>query len=431
MTLNYNQENAHNTEPHHPKVSARGLASLLLAGMMLLAMSVAFTACQLEPTAQPEENDEVSGQTSSLTIDELCGADATGSECSSAKRFDARRGVWEAGSADEFDPGDEVLHDETLFEVEDDNVLMRQIEDVHRTDLDLASQAWDGADDHRPPGAEEIVYIVGDVGGHSRLRDVEDGERFAFQGRVYEAEVGDDSMQVHHSGETVNRVTNTFRDRADTVVDLRVRDIASGEEGTLTGTPDHPFYVGDRDEPVEMGELERGVKLRGEGGAVLHVESVDERAGDVEVFNFEVEGVHNYHVAAEGFGGVGALVGNKAAFRQVNISRVSEPGDNLIRRVETPGGRNIRVKSHHGYDRRHGSGDIRDTGLSMDEVDAGVATDLADRLDDGTSLPTPGTDGFSGPGKFETVIDGHEIGYEAVINPAESVPEITTYYPKP
>jgi len=47
---------------------------------------------------------------------------------------------------------------------------------------------------------------------------------------------------------------------------------------------------------------------------VLRVESVDERADDVEVFNFEVEDVHNYHVAAEGFGAVGALVGNKAAF---------------------------------------------------------------------------------------------------------------------
>ena len=189
---------------------------------------------------------------------------------------------------------------------------------------------------------DEIVYIVGDVGGHSRLRDVEDGERFAFQGRVYEAEVGDGSMQVHHSGETVNRVADTFRDRADTVVDLRVRDVASGEEGTLTGTPDHPFYVVDRDEPVEMGELEPGQQLRGEGGAVLRVEAVDERADDVAVFNFEVEDVQNYHVAAEGFGGVGALVGNKASLvRQVDLDDLSDAARAHDRGGLTKAGRSL------------------------------------------------------------------------------------------
>ena len=186
------------------------------------------------------------------------------------------------------------------------------------------------------------MYVVGDVGGHSRLRDVEDGERFAFQGRVYEAELGDGSMQVHHSGETVNRVTNTFRDRADTVVDLTVRDVASGEEGSLTGTPDHPFYVVDRDAPVELGELEPGHQLRGEGGAVLRVEAVDERADDVAVFNFEVEDVHNYHVAAEGFGGVGALVGNKAFFlRRIDSDDLSDAARVSDRGDTTRAGRNL------------------------------------------------------------------------------------------
>ena len=51
---------------------------------------------------------------------------------------------------------------------------------------------------------------------------------------------------------------------------------------------------------------------------------MDERAKDVEVFTIEVEDVHNYHVAAEGFGGVGALVGNKASrVRQVDLDDLS------------------------------------------------------------------------------------------------------------
>ena len=98
----------------------------------------------------------------------------------------------------------------------------------------------------------------------------------------------------------------------------------------------------DRDEPVEMGELERGHQLRGKGGAVLRVESVDERAGDVEVFNFEVEDVHNYHVAAEGVGGVGALVGNIASLvRQVDLDDLSDAARAHDRGGLTKAGRSL------------------------------------------------------------------------------------------
>ncbi len=58
-----------------------------------------------------------------------------------------------------------------------------------------------------------------------------------------------------------------------------------------------------------MGELAEGTVLTTVGGGEAIVAELTWREGDFEVFNFEVEGVHNYFVSAPG-GGDGVLVHN-------------------------------------------------------------------------------------------------------------------------
>ena len=79
-------------------------------------------------------------------------------------------------------------------------------------------------------------------------------------------------MQITYTGQTINRVVNTFSFDADTLVDLTVQDVGTGETGTISGTPEHPFFVPVRAAYVEMGDLEVGTTLRGDDGAELLVE---------------------------------------------------------------------------------------------------------------------------------------------------------------
>jgi len=59
-----------------------------------------------------------------------------------------------------------------------------------------------------------------------------------------------------------------------------------------------------------MGELEPGTLLTTLGGDEATVTDLSWREAAVDVFNFEVEGVHNYVVSARGGGGHGVLVHN-------------------------------------------------------------------------------------------------------------------------
>ena len=75
---------------------------------------------------------------------------------------------------------------------------------------------------------------------------------------------------------------------------------------------------------VPLGKLEVGTVLHVQGGGEAILVSKTWRQGDFEVFDFEVEGLHNFYVRGEGSDAAGVLVHN---------STVSNPVPDRLARV--------------------------------------------------------------------------------------------------
>jgi hypothetical protein len=92
-------------------------------------------------------------------------------------------------------------------------------------------------------------------------------------------------------------VTGAFRHSAANVVDLQV-----GSESESFGVTDnHPFWSVDRGEFVEAGLLRIGEQLQCADGTITQVTRITPRRGPpVEVYNFEVDAEHVYHVGTSG-----------------------------------------------------------------------------------------------------------------------------------
>ncbi|MEN0066046.1 MAG: polymorphic toxin-type HINT domain-containing protein, partial [Myxococcota bacterium] len=210
----------------------------------------------------------------------------------------------------ELEVGDTWLADGRLHRWTDAGVEDRGSATVK--DLAEANATWAAEAATQVPGTDEWVLVLGgDEGaGHWRLSEVEAGERFAFQGRVFDTADfdGDGDIEVRWSGDVLGRVYQTHVRQSDVVIDL----VVTGADGSevITGTPEHPFWVPEVGDYVAMGDLEVGSVLRTVGGGESRVASLAWREGDFEVFNFEVEGAHNYYVRAPGGDGDGVLVHN-------------------------------------------------------------------------------------------------------------------------
>jgi hypothetical protein len=107
-------------------------------------------------------------------------------------------------------------------------------------------------------------------------------------------------------------VVNTFVRIAPDVIDAEIEH-ADGTKDTLTGTPNHPFWVPAVRDYVPLGKLEVGTELHVQGGGEAVLVSKTWRQGEFEVFDFEVEGLHNFYVRGEGSDAAGVLVHNSTA----------------------------------------------------------------------------------------------------------------------
>lgn len=102
-------------------------------------------------------------------------------------------------------------------------------------------------------------------------------------------------------------VVRLFRRPAQHVLSLCVRDVA-GVEARIESTLEHPYWV-ERAGWVAARNLRAGHLIRSlHGDRPLRVVSATPTGERRDVFNVEVEGLHNYHVGA-----MGALVHNHSA----------------------------------------------------------------------------------------------------------------------
>lgn len=211
-----------------------------------------------------------------------------------ALAYDARTGVWEEAVFSVLS-GDELLYDGHLFKVSDDGLVDRGA--VELWELYPADAPFDAAlDDDALPTSDEWVLIFGDdaESGHRRFGSVQPGERFAYFGRVHATRAAADGvLEVRQTGEVLSEVAATFVRHAAMLLEAElVRE--DGSVSTVSATGGHPFYVPAEDTYRPLEELEVGTELRLVGGGTAVVRAVREVPGDVEVFNFEVVGQHNY-----------------------------------------------------------------------------------------------------------------------------------------
>jgi hypothetical protein len=227
-----------------------------------------------------------------------------------AQVFSSRTGEWQTKPLQEAEPESEFLFQGKLFRLRGKAGLIEWVTSVDVSKLADADRTFQPGD-YRDPESTDVVYVVGKDARHVVLGAIQPEERFAFQGRLFEAkpDPSGEGLLIQYTGNTLNRVAQTFKRKTDALVDLTVRYEATGKDGVITGTPEHPFFVPAASDYVPMGKLTSGTQLRTSDGSRAVVLASNTRHGDFEVFNLEVENAHNYFVSPSG-GGPGILVHN-------------------------------------------------------------------------------------------------------------------------
>jgi RHS repeat-associated protein len=102
-------------------------------------------------------------------------------------------------------------------------------------------------------------------------------------------------------------------------------------------------------------------------------------------------------------------------------------GTHMVR-TTTVDGQRIRINSGHSYNRAHRTGDVRTTGLSMDQVERGIVNHVIDFRQGGGGIPSVTG---QGPRHLDKAvnIDGVEIGYRVNQLPDGTI-NVGTYWPQ-
>ena len=112
------------------------------------------------------------------------------------------------------------------------------------------------------------------------------------------------------------------------------------------------------------------------------------------------------------------------------VSRGSGP---TLIRTTTTSGRTVQIKTGHGYHRSHTTPggkvtDLRLSGLTPDEIEMAIVSDIDAHLQGGGGFPKPGS-GFKGPAIRSIAVKGVNIEFRVVESPG-GVIDVATYYEK-
>ncbi|MFB9431889.1 hypothetical protein, partial [Streptoalloteichus tenebrarius] len=122
------------------------------------------------------------------------------------------------------------------------------------------------------------------------------------------------------------------------------------------------------------------------------------------------------------------LQSNINSSKSGEFSGFTEVGSgDVLRRSATYKDTTYRFNSDHSYNRRHASGDLRDTGLTMDQIEMEIMKDLHKFRTEGGTIPRGGEKASALD--RTTVISGHAVGYHTVQLPNGSI-MISTYFPR-
>ncbi|MCG7410902.1 Hint domain-containing protein, partial [Paenibacillus sp. ACRRX] len=149
---------------------------------------------------------------------------------------------------------------------------------------------------------------------------------------IEDIQVGDKVLaKSEETGETAYKaVEETFNRTADEVYVIEVK------QEKITTTEEHPFWIVDKGW-VEAGDLSVGDKLVDRDGQEYPIESITVRKEPTKVYNFRVQGYHNYFVTdlriwthncggGGGGRGIGSSTSNTIYSSPGNVSR----GSNLL-----------------------------------------------------------------------------------------------------
>ncbi|MBX2798055.1 MAG: HINT domain-containing protein, partial [Myxococcales bacterium] len=224
--------------------------------------------------------------------------------------YDTRTASWAEANGAELVAGDTWLDRGHLFRWTDDGIEDRGEATVE--DLAEAGATW-RAETTWLPSTDDWVLVLGeiDTAGHWKLGAVKAGDRFAFQGWVFESADADSDglLEVRATELVLSRVVETLVRQSDTVIDAEIR-YDDGSVGVIAGTPEHPFYVPAMGTWVALGELVEGTQLYVDLDVGANLVGKTWKKGDFTVYNFEVENHHNYFVQAPGSESTAVLVHN-------------------------------------------------------------------------------------------------------------------------
>ena len=168
--------------------------------------------------------------------------------------------------------------------------------------LPEADRAFD-RDYSRFPEPREIVRFIAEDRTHlrhERMGTARAGDSFVFQGRLYDVVSDRNSrtgISLRKTDMVLSPVVSTSAKQASSVVELTITD-EKGRDSVITGTPEHPFYVPAVKHYVAMGQLAPGTVLETSDGSYAEVKGSTLQHEEKSVYNFEVEGTHNYFVAS-------------------------------------------------------------------------------------------------------------------------------------
>jgi hypothetical protein len=256
---------------------------------------------------------------------------------------------WQVKQVKELAKGQEFQFDNRFCYI-DQNGLTRMNPGVDINLLNEADRIYQ-KDNARFPESKDIVRFVSKNHKHShfeRMGTLKLDNQFFYQGRLFQAVLRGTppSLSVEPTGIVLSRVTQTFKKQAKALIDLTVTN-NSGKEFIISGTPEHPFFVPSLNKYIELQYLKEGIALKTDNGSFAKVKSLSKREGDFTVYNFEVEGTHNYFVASND-GGPAVNVHNTCKLskidgfvdltdrRKIHILNRHRHGANLPNKSEFP-----------------------------------------------------------------------------------------------